>query len=84
MPHPHGSGAAVTNATAPRRRGGLLITAVLDAGLQLTGFQEHLEAESQTLPMMVTDDHGRYVLPKGRERLPLMYILQAFKPASGR
>lgn len=58
---------------------GELITAVLDAGLQLTGFTEHLEIEWQALPTMVTDD-GRYVLPEGRERLPLMYTLQAVRP----
>lgn len=59
---------------------GEIVSAVLDAGLTLTGLVEHDECEWQALPWMVKADSGRHVLPDGRERLPLMYTLTAVRP----
>lgn len=54
--------------------------AVLDAGLTLTRLEEHTELEWQFLPWMVPTESGRWALPHGRERLPMMYTLEAVKP----
>jgi hypothetical protein len=56
---------------------GQIVTALLDAGLTLTGLVEHDECEWEALPWMVRTDAGRYVLPEHRERVPLMYTLTA-------
>lgn len=60
---------------------GQIVTALLDAGLTLTGLVEHDECEWEALPWMVRNAEGRYVLPEHRERLPLMYTLTAVRPA---
>ena len=59
---------------------GETVQAVLDAGLRLTRLAEHDELEWPFLDWMVRNDAGRYVLPSGRERLPMMYTLEAVKP----
>jgi SAM-dependent methyltransferase len=59
---------------------GQVVTAVLDAGLRLDALVEHTEVEWQALPFLVEVGHGRYALPAGRERLPLMYTLMASAP----
>lgn len=60
---------------------GEVVTAVLDAGLSVTGLLEHDEVEWQFLPCMErSPGGGRFALPRGRERLPLMYTLTARKP----
>lgn len=56
---------------------GEIVTALLDAGLRLTGLEEHREVEWRALPWMVPTEDGRYALPEGRDRLPLMYTLTA-------
>ncbi|HSK23327.1 MAG TPA: class I SAM-dependent methyltransferase [Egicoccus sp.] len=56
------------------------VQAVLDAGLVLTRLEEHTELEWQFLDWMVRTDEGRWVLPDGRERLPMMFTLEAVKP----
>lgn len=56
---------------------GEVVTAVLDVGLRLTRLEELRSLEWQGLPWMVRDDDGRWVLPQGPERLPLMYVLTA-------
>lgn len=59
---------------------GEVVTALLDAGLTLTALVEHDECEWRALPWMVPTSGGRYALPDGRERVPLMYTLTAAKP----
>jgi len=61
---------------------GETVQAVLDAGLRLTRLVEHDELEWPFLDWMERNDAGRYVLPSGRERLPMMYTLEAVKPAT--
>jgi 2-polyprenyl-3-methyl-5-hydroxy-6-metoxy-1,4-benzoquinol methylase len=55
------------------------VMAVIDAGLRLDALVEHRELEWQMLPQQVQDDAGRWVLPHGPERLPLMFTLMATK-----
>jgi SAM-dependent methyltransferase len=59
---------------------GETVTAVLDAGLAVTGLVEHRELEWQALPLMVEDAAGRWALPSGRDRLPVMFTLTARAP----
>ncbi|MFA9446852.1 class I SAM-dependent methyltransferase [Egicoccus sp. AB-alg6-2] len=56
------------------------VQAVLDAGLTLTRLEEHTELEWQFLDGMVPTGDGRWALSHGRERLPLMFTLEAVKP----
>jgi len=58
-----------------------VITALLDAGVVLTAIEEHRTAEWKALPWMVEAGAGRYRLPDGPERLPLMYSLTARAPS---
>ena len=62
---------------------GEVVTAVLDAGLRVDALVEHDVVEWLALPQMVRNEAGRYVLPEGRERLPLMYTLKASAPDEG-
>jgi SAM-dependent methyltransferase len=59
---------------------GETVQAVLDAGLTLTRLEEHTEVEWASLPGLVPTSDGRYALPDGRDRLPLMFTLEAVKP----
>ncbi len=61
---------------------GEIVTALLDAGMRITALIEHDESEWHALPWMVQTSGGRYGLPPGRERLPLMYTLSAVKESS--
>lgn len=61
---------------------GEVVQAVLDAGLQLTRLEEHTELEWAFFDWMAPTDDGAFVLPEGRERLPLMYTLEAVRPAT--
>lgn len=54
-----------------------VLTALLDAGLAITAFEEHDFLEWAFFDWLQRDASGRYVLPEGRERLPLMYSLSA-------
>ena len=56
-----------------------IVMALLDNGLQLTLLKEHQVAESQYLPDMTQDADGRWRLPHGEDRLPLMYTIRAVK-----
>jgi SAM-dependent methyltransferase len=56
---------------------GEIVQAVLDAGLTVTALREHRECEWQALPQMVRTADGRYRLPAGSDRLPLMFTLEA-------
>jgi SAM-dependent methyltransferase len=55
---------------------GQIVQAVLDAGLTLTALREHDFCDWKALPSMIEADEG-WVLPNGRERLPLMFTLEA-------
>jgi SAM-dependent methyltransferase len=60
---------------------GELLTALLDAGLQITSFVEHDSVPWEALPgAMTLDDRGEWSLTEGRERLPLSYTVQAVRP----
>lgn len=60
-----------------------IITALLDAGLQLTSFTEHDSVPWEALPGLMTVDEstGEYRLTDRPERLPASYTLTAIKPA---
>lgn len=60
---------------------GEVVQAVLDAGLRLTRLEEHRELAWRFLDWMVPTERGGYVLPDRRERLPLMYTIEATKDA---
>jgi SAM-dependent methyltransferase len=57
---------------------GEIVTGVLDAGLTLTALREHAFCDWKALPSMIEADEG-WVLPEARERLPLMFTLEARK-----
>ncbi len=59
---------------------GETVQALLDAGLVITRLAEHTEAEWQALPAMIDIGGGRYALPERRERLPMMFTVEARKP----
>lgn len=57
---------------------GEIITAVLDAGMTLTGFAEHDSAPWEALPgQMTRDAQGEWRLTERPWRLPCTYTLQA-------
>lgn len=59
---------------------GEILTAVLAAGLVITGFEEHRSVPWQAMPDMVAGDDGEFRLPERPDRMPLTYTLQAVKP----
>lgn len=61
---------------------GEIITALFDAGLQLTAFVEHTSVPWEALPgRMTVDEAGEWSLVDHPERAPLSYTLQAVKLA---
>ena len=59
---------------------GEIVTAVLDAGMELTMLVEHDSVPWEPLPgQMVKDEHGEWHLTDRPERAPLTYTLQAVK-----
>jgi SAM-dependent methyltransferase len=60
---------------------GEILTAVLDAGLTITGFEEHRSVPWQAMPDMVAGEDGEFRLPERPDRMPLTYTLQAVKTA---
>jgi SAM-dependent methyltransferase len=61
---------------------GEIFTALQDAGLDVTGLEEHREVPWNPLgdAMEPSPDHpGEYVLTTGRDRLPMTYTVQAVK-----
>lgn len=59
---------------------GEIVTAVLDAGMDLTMLVEHQSVPWEPLPgQMVKDEHGEWHLADHPERVPLTYTLQAVK-----
>jgi len=77
-----GSGTVAHTRTYEWNHGiGEILTAVLDAGLVIDAFREHRFLEWQGTPFMTLGDDRRYVLPEDqRDRVPLMFTLQATKP----
>jgi SAM-dependent methyltransferase len=62
---------------------GEIVTALLDAGLELRVLREHRFLEWQGSPQMIPAGEGRWRLPDGQADLvPLMYTLIAENPAS--
>jgi SAM-dependent methyltransferase len=60
---------------------GEIVSALLEAGLTLTGLIEHDSVAYEALPgRMIRGHDGRWRLSENRERLPLSYTLQARKP----
>jgi len=60
---------------------GEIVTAVLDAGLEIRALREHRSLEWQGLPHMVLAEDGRWRLPPDQADLvPLMFTLVATKP----
>lgn len=62
---------------------GEIVTAVLDAGLTVTGLAEHRSVPWEALPgrMRLLDDSGEWQIADRPERLPHTYTLQASKPS---
>lgn len=61
---------------------GEILSAVLDSGMQITGFEEHDSIPWDGLPgLMQRDGRGEFRLAERPERLPASYTLQARKPA---
>lgn len=60
---------------------GEIVSACLEAGLELTALEEHQSVPWKPLPeaLLVRDDHGEYRLKDRPGRLPLSYTLQAVK-----
>ena len=57
---------------------GEIITAVMDAGMQLTSFVEHASVPWEALPgQMEKDERGEWHLVDRPSRLALSYTLQA-------
>ena len=63
---------------------GEIVTAVLDAGMEIRALREHRSLEWQGLPSMTLSDDGRWRLPPEQADLaPLMFTLVATKPGPG-
>jgi 2-polyprenyl-3-methyl-5-hydroxy-6-metoxy-1,4-benzoquinol methylase len=60
---------------------GEIITALLDAGMELTRLEEHTTVPWAALPGMIDTGGGEMQLPERPERLPMTYTLQARKRA---
>ena len=59
---------------------GEIIGGVLEAGMELTAFEEHRSMPSELLPgAVVRDEHEEWHLRQRPERVPLSYTLQARK-----
>jgi hypothetical protein len=58
---------------------GEIVTAVLEAGLELTMLVEHDSAPNESLPGLMRREDGEWRLVTHPERLPLTYTLQAVK-----
>lgn len=60
---------------------GETVSAVIDAGLIVDRLVEHRELEWQMFQRTTQDDAGRWILPDNRDRVPMMFTLEAHKPA---
>ena len=57
-----------------------ILSAVLDAGLTIESFHEHQAMPWKPIPSLVSSPAG-FVLPRGRERVPMMFSLAARRSA---
>ena len=55
------------------------LQALIDAGLRIDEVEEYDFCEWQGITQMVPGDDGRWRLPTGRERVPLMWSVLATK-----
>lgn len=58
---------------------GEIITSLIDSGLTIQLVEEHQTLLWQALPFMKQDSEGWWVLPEGKDRIPLMYSIVANK-----
>ena len=58
---------------------GEIVQAVLDAGLTITALREHDQLEWRQFGWMEPTGDGQWVLPARRERLPMMFTLEAVR-----
>lgn len=58
---------------------GEIVQGAIDAGLVITGLQEHYFADWCAYPSMVEVEPGKFVLAEAPERVPLMFTLTARK-----
>ena len=59
---------------------GEIIAGLLDAGMELTAFDEHRSVPSEAVRIsVVRDEHDEWYLRERPERVPLSYTLQARK-----
>ncbi len=58
-----------------------IVGALTEAGLTITSLREYDYLFWRWFPWMVKDDEGRYRLPEGMPRIPLMFSLTAAAPA---
>lgn len=73
---------AITHTTTHEWNHGMgeIVTAILDAGLTITGLEEHRSVPSEFLPgLMTKGPDGEWRLTERPERLPLSYTMQAVK-----
>lgn len=73
---------AITHTTTHEWNHGMgeIVSAVLDAGLTITGLEEHTSVPSEFLPgLMMKGADGEWRLSERPERLPLSYTLRARK-----
>src|SRR5262249_54333817 len=59
---------------------GEVVTALLQAGLQLTSLHEHPMQFYQQFPALAQDEAGWWRWPQGEKGLPLLFSLRALKP----
>ena len=78
-----GDGTPLVHATTHEWSHGIgeIVQGAIDAGLEIRGLEEHYYTEWPMWPSMVMEPSGRYVLAQAPERLPLLFTLQAIKPA---
>lgn len=63
---------------------GEIVTALLEAGMELTMLEEHRSVPWNAIPgQMVLQENGEYVLAENPSRLPLTYTLQARRRYAG-
>jgi len=77
-----GDGTPLTQTTTHEWSHGLgeIVQAAIDAGLVIRALQEHYYTEWKMLPCMIELEPGKYVLPEGPERLPMLFTLIARQP----
>jgi SAM-dependent methyltransferase len=78
------TGLAITSTRTYEWNHGLgeVVTALIEAGLEIEFVHEHDRCDWQALPWMVPDGERQWMLPEAdQRRVPLTYSLRAHKPA---